>query len=271
MAKQIRYLFSNRNRIENLLKGKFVYLFLDYDGTLSRIADMPDRAFIPKKTKELIRELSKFPECRIAVISGRALKDIKKRIGIKNIVYAGNHGLEIEGPKINYSVPLSPNYKKILKKIKSKLGFELEPIKGVFLEDKGFSFSVHYRLVDKKKIPLVKSAFYSITLPYKTRNDIKIGYGKKVLEIKPPLNWNKGKVVLWLLAKKPFTAKEFKKKVLPIYIGDDITDEDAFKVLKKSSIAIFVGKAKDTKAGFYLKNPAEVAEFLRVILERLRD
>ena len=95
--KGMKYLFSYRERIRKALKGKIVYLFLDYDGTLAPIVRIPNKAVMLKGTKNLLRQLSKAPDCRIAVVSGRALKDISSRVGLKSIVYVGNHGFEIKG------------------------------------------------------------------------------------------------------------------------------------------------------------------------------
>src|SRR3989338_6421054 len=94
------YLYSKWNSIEKALKGKFIFLFLDYDGTISPIAAAPYKAVISKKTRELLKKLSVHPRRKVAIISGRALEDIKNRIVLKNLIHVGNHGLEIEGPKI---------------------------------------------------------------------------------------------------------------------------------------------------------------------------
>jgi len=267
----VSHLFLNREKIEKTLKNKFIYLFLDHDGTLAPIAQTPEQAIMPKGTKELLRQLSKMPNCKIAIISGRALKDISKRIGLKNIVYVGNHGFEIKGPKINFKSPISIRYRRMLEGIKVKLEKGLSPFQGVIIEDKRFSISVHYRLVDKKDIPAVEAEFYSILFLYEFRNNVQVKPGKMVLEIRPPIPWNKGKVVLWLLGRRLFAMRNKKMKVLPIYIGDDTTDEDAFESLKDKGMTIFVGKPKKTKARFYLKNTGEVAQLLEVVNKSLKS
>ena len=263
------YLFSSLKKIKKALKGKFVYIFLDYDGTLTPIAETPDKAVMSRETSDLLRQLSEMPNCKIAIVSGRALKDISKKVGLKNIVYVGNHGFEIKGPKINFKSPVPYLYRKTLEKIKDKLTKELSSVKGVIIEDKGFSLSVHYRLADKKDIVRIKNEFYSTLLFYEVYDDVKVKTGKLVLEIRPPMEWDKGKVVLWLLARRKFVLRDKKIKVLPIYIGDDATDEDAFVSLKGRGVTVFVGKSKRTKARFYLKDTFEVAEFLKSILEVL--
>jgi len=262
----MRYLFDDWDKIKKNLNNKFIALFLDYDGTISPIVDKPERAFISKETKQLLWKLLKSPRCKLAIISGRALKDIKKKVNIPGIVYVGNHGLEINGPKIRFESPISLRYKAILKQIKSDLIKKLSSIKGVILEDKGLSLSIHYRLVDKKYITKVKAIVQEATILYAIRNKIKIKPGKKVLEIRPPLEWDKGKTVLWLLGGQKFALGD--KPIMPIYIGDDISDEDAFMALRKKGLTICVGIPKSSKAKYYLKDTKEVLEFLKSILER---
>lgn len=263
------YLFSDPEKIKKALKSKFLYIFLDFDGTLAPIAETPDEAVMPKKIKGLLRRLSSMPNCKIAIVSGRALEDVSKRVGLKNIVYAGNHGLEVKGPKIDFKIRLPRLYIKTLGKIKDRLVKGLSSVKGVIIEDKGFSLSVHYRSADKKDIPLVKSEFYSTVFLYESRKNVLTRTGKMALEIRPPVAWDKGKAVLWLLARRKFALRGKGIKVLPIYIGDDDTDEDAFGSLKDRGVTVFVGKPGRTKARFYVKNSFETAILLKSILEVL--
>jgi len=122
--------------------------------------------------------------------------------------------------------------------------------------------------VDKKEAWLVKDVFYKIANPYLKKNDIKIRKGKKLLEIRPIADWDKGKAVLRLLSKQKSVCKN--DKILPVYIGDDLTDEDAFQVLKSKGITVFVGKPKKSYADFYLQDTEEVKKFLMKILALLK-
>jgi trehalose-phosphatase len=156
-----------------------------------------------------------------------------------------------------------------LEKKIGKLEKNLSSINGVFIEDKGFSLSVHYRSANKKAIPSIMSEFYTSLLLHEVRNDVLVKTGKMTLEIMPPIAWDKGKAVLWLLARRKFALRAKNIKVLPIYIGDDITDEDVFISLQGRGITVFVGKPKKTKARFYIKDSFEVAIFLKSMLEIL--
>jgi trehalose-phosphatase len=261
----MEYLLRNWKRIDEKLKAKHAFLFLDYDGTLIPIVATPQQAVIPRSTKTLLEKFSKNQKYKIAIISGRALKDIKEKVGLKNVIYVGNHGAEIEGPKIKFESPISPRCRAILEHIKTDLEKKLSSIKGTILEDKGLSLSVHFRLVDKSQIPQVKAIVHECAILYLVRSKIKIKSGKMVLEIRLPLEWDKGKVVLWLLARQKFAISE--KSFIPIYIGDDKTDEDAFKALKNKGLTIFVGEPKPSHARYYLKNSREVTQFLERILD----
>lgn len=267
--RKITNILSRPEDLKKKLKNKFIYLFLDYDGTLAPIADTPAGTVFSVSTKGLIRDLSRSGACKVAIISGRALRDIKDIVGIKGLVYAGNHGLEIDGPKLKFKSPVPGRYRRVLGEIKKKLEDKLSGVKGVLIEDKGLSLGVHYRLVPDNKLPEVKTDIGGVLLLYEVRGDISVRSGKKVFEIRPSVNWDKGTASLWLLARQRF-AKKSGEKILPVYVGDDITDEDAFSALKSRGITVVVGKPNRTAADFYLDDAAQVADFLNVILESAR-
>jgi trehalose-phosphatase len=258
----MKYLLNDLDRIKQLLKGRKIFIFLDYDGTLAPIAERPASAVIPKQTKDLLRELSRNPQFRIAVISGRSLQDISRMVGLNDIIYGGNHGLELAGPGIRFNSPVSQKHRDILKKILRVLRNKLRPIKGVLIENKDLSLSIHYRRVNEKNIPLVKNIFCETTAFNLWRNEIHVRLGKKVFEVCPPVNWDKGKAVLWLLHNMSFCEKA---SIMPIYIGDDMTDEDAFKILKDSGLTVFVGRPQKTCARYYVNDTDEVLDFLKIL------
>jgi len=261
----MEYLFDQWGNIKRKLNNKHVLFFFDYDGTLTPIAQTPQKAVIPGNAKELLKKLSQKPNCTLAIISGRALEDIKHIVGLKGIVYVGNHGLEIEGPKIKFESQVSPRLTSVIRNIYEDMVNKLSKIKGVLIEDKGLAISVHYRLVDAKDIQEFLGIFTEITEPFTVRGKIKISEGKKVYEIRPPVAWDKGKTVLWLLARQQFLVGE--DKIFPAYLGDDITDEDAFRALKNKGLTIFVGKPKVSEAAYYVKNTEEVTRFINQVLE----
>ena len=260
----MKHLFSDQAELRRRLLDKFIFLFLDYDGTLARIADRPEQACLPSRAKELLKELRDCARCKIAIISGRGLEDIKGRIGLEGIIYAGNHGLEIEGPKIKFKSPVSSSYMSLLRKIKDDLEEKIPSVPGAFIEDKGLALSLHYRQANKRDISALKAIFDEIVYAYSAKDKIRVKTGKMVFEIQPPVKWDKGKVTLWLLARQNFALKE-KVEVVPLYIGDDVTDEDAFRALGNKGITVRVGELEDSRAKYYLKNTDEVFMLLKDI------
>lgn len=263
----MKYLFHHWEELKKEIVDKHILLLLDYDGTIVPIARRPEQALIPPRSKKLLQQLSKNRNCEVMIVSGRTIADVKRMAGLRNIIYSGNHGLEVEGPKIKFKSFIPARYKKILKKIKSQLQEDLSSIPGAWVEDKGATLSVHYRLVPSKKIPAVKTIFQENTIVDRLRKDIKTKSGKMVLEIKPPVAWDKGKIVLWLLARQAFLSED--QKLLPVYVGDDVTDEDAFRALQNKGLTICVGQSKDTLAQYYLNNSQEVFKFLQEVLRLL--
>lgn len=257
----MEHLLGRSEDLESLFAGKRIFLFLDCDGTLAPIKGSPDEAVVPKETRILLEGMRKNPKLKLAIISGRAIRDVKRIVGVEGLLYAGNHGLEIEGPELKFEAPVPLRSKEVIKKIKGQLMKGISDIKGALLEDKGLTLSLHYRLVNKKGAQLVKVLFNETVKPYLANRLIKVTSGKKVFEIRPPVEWDKGKVVLWLLARSRFSLGG--EDIFPIYIGDDITDEDAFKALKDKGVGVFVGKPKTSQAKYYLRNPREVRQFLK--------
>jgi trehalose-phosphatase len=148
----------------------------------------------------------------------------------------------------------------VLRLIKVELTKRLSGVKGVFVEDKGLTLCLHYRLVGTKYIPEVKNIFRKIVGHHPISGKIRVESGKMMLEVRPAINWDKGKIVLWLLAKQRLLNKA---KILPLYIGDDITDEDAFRAIRKKGITVFVGSPRRSYAKYYVKSPREVVKLLK--------
>ena len=253
---------------QRLRDAGHVLLLIDYDGTLTPIVDRPELANLPEDTRQLLQALARQPRFTLGVMSGRALADLKNKVSVGGIIYAGNHGLEIEGSGVSFINPLAEEIRPVLSLVYQLLSQALGAIRGVIVEDKGLTLSVHYRLVEEDKIEEVKSIFERIVSSAKASGEIRITSGKKVYEIRPAASWDKGKAIKLLM--KRYGKGGRKSRLLPIYLGDDLTDEDAFKVIGKygNGISVFVGDDKqDTVARYFLKSPAEVAKFLGLLLE----
>jgi len=237
-------------------------LFLDFDGTLSPIAPRPEEAVLSPGTRRLLSRLSR--RIPLAIVSGRALPDIGSRVGLKGIVYVGNHGLEIAGGGLRYRMKSAARWRRRLTDLAKRIRKNLENLNGIFVEDKGYTLSIHYRLaggsVRREAVRWMSSNIF----PLRRSGIIRLGRGKAVWEIRPPIDWDKGKAVAWLLRQPRFRGG------WPIYIGDDETDQDAFRVIRKIGLGIAVGpRERKGRAHLNLRNPKEVVLFLDRLLHLL--
>lgn len=246
--------------LEELKKSPIKILMLDFDGTLSPIADSPKQSKLSHKNKTLLTKISKKRNIYIVIISGRSLKDIKKKVGLKNITYAGNHGLEGDVLGEEYLYPVPKKIYTTIKEIYKKLKNINNEFPGSLIENKKLSLSFHYRNVEHKSTNQFKLKVNNLLRPFIKDKLIYVLPDKKVFDIFPNVKCNKGTFARLILNK---IHKKTNTKPAVMYIGDDITDEIAFKALK-DQITIKVGKAK-TKAKYKITNTKDVAEFLRQI------
>ncbi len=248
-----------------------ILLLTDYDGTLTPIVERPELANLSEDVRRLLRTLARQHHFTLGVISGRALTDLKDKVGIGGIIYAGNHGLEIEGPGISFVNPMAEELRPILRIMHYVLSRALGTIRGVFVENKGLSLSIHYRLVEERRAREVERIVKQVVGGAEAAKKARITSGKKVYEIRPAVAWDKGKAIKLLM--KRFGKGGRKSGLLPMYFGDDLTDEEGFKVINGYGvgISVFVGEeSQPSAAHYFLKSPAEVATFLGVLLERAR-
>ena len=254
-------------------KAEQTLLFLDYDGTLTPIAAKPQMAQLSPQTREVLERISHHGFFKLAIISGRSLSETKALVGLENIVYAGNHGLEIECPPgqrqgqsseaISFIHPAAMEFTPLLKRLEQRLNEELANIDGILIENKGLTLSIHYRLVKETDMGKVRKSFQGVTECGDMKDKLKVTDGKKVLEVRPPVEWNKGSAIEWLL------DVYGRQGSLSIFAGDDVTDEDGFKVMRKvSGISIFVGEEKaSTSANYYLNSPEELCCWLEKLAQ----
>jgi trehalose-phosphatase len=252
---KVHYFFEKANNIFKSKSDRKIALFLDFDGTLVPIQKNPMQCFLSEKTKRQLSLLAGSNCCYLTVLSGRSLSDIKRRIGIRKIYYGGNHGLDISGPNLRYTHPKALTSKLAIEHITRRLKKAITNIEGAWLENKKFSVSLHFRSVRKENIPLIKKVFHAVVNEFMEEKRLNVIKGKKVIELTPNVPWNKGSAVLWIL-------KQLKDKCMPIYIGDDQTDETAFKALSGKGFTIRVGKSKKTAANYYLKGHWELPRLL---------
>jgi len=264
----MQYLFDSWPELSADIKAApHLLLLSDYDGTLTPIVGRPEEAVLSPGVREKLRALARKPSASVGIISGRSLSELKGMVAIEGIYYAGNHGLEIAGPGLKYVHPQAEAARATMQKLAAQLAEALENIDGVIIQEKGLSVSVHYRLAKPENEDAVTSAVKRVTAPHVDKGEIRVYPMKKVWEIRPPVNWDKGKAV-------EFIGSEIKAnfklpRLLTIYLGDDTTDEDAFKVLcRPEGWSIFVGEANpSSSADYFLSSTAEVGEFLSRLIE----
>jgi alpha,alpha-trehalase len=244
--------------------GKRFAVFLDYDGTLAPIADTPALAILPEKTRTLLEALKGL--CPIAILSGRDLQDLIRIVGVKGITYAGSHGFDIMTPLGKLEQKRWRRFLLPLDQAAEELTGNLRNIPGVLIERKRYAVAVHYRLVKEVYHERVKEVFNGIAARH---SELMQSSGKKLFELRPRVDWNKGEALLFLLRKLNVHGQEF----APIYIGDDETDEEAFRAMRPLGVGIVVGNDKRlSEATYRLNDTGEVARFLRrlIRLERAK-
>lgn len=263
----MKYLFSCWDTIATKLnKAERLLLLVDYDGTLTPIVEKPELAGLSPEVRTCLQTLAEHPRIALGIISGRTLEDIKEKVGIDNIIYTGNHGLEIAGPCIDYVNHVARETRPLLHSLHHELGEALANIKGTRIDDKGLTLSLHYRLVDKAQLDGLTKILSSIVRPLDASGKIKITQGKKVYDIKPPVDWDKGKAIE-LIAQNIGGEGE----LLTVFLGDDVTDYGGFRAADNNGgISIFVGEETTSPiAQYFLHSPAEVYQFLDMLRETL--
>jgi trehalose 6-phosphate phosphatase len=227
-------------------------VFLDYDGTLTPIAARPRDAQISERQRERLRQVA--ARHRVVVVTGRSLIDIRQMVGLPGLHYAANHGFEISGPDVAFE--FDPSLRTTFELVGAELRARTEAIAGVALESKGYSVALHYRLTPPDRVRDVEAAVDDVLARFE---GVRKGTGKMVFEIRPAVDWHKGSAVGWLLDR--FGVD------LPLYVGDDRTDEDALALVRgRGGVGVFVGEPQwVTEATHRLVDPEEVG----ALLERL--
>jgi trehalose 6-phosphate phosphatase len=233
-----------------VVAAKRTHLMLDYDGTLTPIVADPSKALLNNDMRRTLRRISEKPSCTLSIVSGRSLPQVRALVGIKSAYYMGNHGLEISGPNLNYVDTAAQKCRKSLDGISRRL-HHLESM-GAMIEDKQLTLTVHYRKASPRVVPTIKDA---VRLAARSYPNLNVSCGKKAIEIRPLTDWNKGIAAKWLIRRLG--------KGLPIYVGDDRTDEDAFSEFRHGITILVSQRWKSSSAKYRMDDPRDVEDFLR--------
>jgi trehalose 6-phosphate phosphatase len=236
---------------------------LDFDGTIAPIVPHPDDARLIPAAKPVIEALAERSDTEIALISGRGLHDLRQRVGVEDVYYAGNHGLEIHGPDLDDTVAgareLVPRVQECFRALEKAVG----DVDGIFLENKHLSLSVHYRMIDDPAMQKhvedeVEAVFRAHPM------GLRLTTGKRVREIRPDIDWHKGRALLYIIEEIETVRGAVR---LPMFIGDDKTDEDGFAALPDFGAGVLVGPADaDTAATCFVNTPDEAVMLLEQLL-----
>lgn len=230
-----------------------ISLFLDFDGTLVPIEPDPRSPMPDQTTVDTLKKLAVRKFLVTTIISGRALEDLYSRIHVDGIIYAGNHGLEIFGRHLQFVEPTAWERRGELESLTEELSALLGAVPGALIENKGLTASVHYRQAAVESFPGIQEVVRMTVARYDPM--FLATQGRKVMEIVPAINWNKGAAVKWIndqLGGQP---------VLSIYAGDDSTDEHAFRALP-DAVTIKIGLLPETHARYRLPDPGALQELL---------
>ena len=266
--------------IAGRLAGRRLALFLDYDGTLSPIVQRPELALLPAAARDVLRRLA--ARMPVAVLSGRLREDVAALVGLPQLIYAGSHGFDIAGPPPasgpaageSPSPPAPPLRHEVgggvparIARVAERLRRELAGVDGVLVEDKRFAAAVHYRLVDPRDLARVEAAVDRAAAdaadaanPEDGGGHLRKTGGKMVWELRPDVDWDKGKALLWLLGRLGLDRPD----AAPIFLGDDVTDEDAFAAVNsRGGIGILIAEEpRATAAAYRLHDPAAALDWL---------
>jgi len=250
---------ARREEIARRLRGRRMAVFLDYDGTLTPIVSRPELATLPGTMRRLLEQLAGLAP--VAIVTGRDLREITGLVALPAVIYAGSHGFEIAGPggltlEKEEGVRCLPDLDAAEAALRSAVG----PIPGSLVERKRFSVAVHYRNVAEPGRDLVGAIVTGILGAHP---GLRRAAGKMVIELRPDFDWDKGRAVEWILG-----AIAPAGDALPVYVGDDLTDEDAFVALSGRGLTVVVaGGGHRTRADYALRDTGEVERFLEMLID----
>ncbi len=249
---------------ERVSKAPYVLLCLDYDGALTPFVEDPSAAYLSPSMQRVLRSLSDHESVTLAVISVRERADLVAHVGIPGVVYAGNHGLEISGPGCLFVESTAAAHSEAIKDLGKELTKRLRHFQGVFVEDKGLTLSVHYRLAGELDLLELEASVQSALSGHV--HLFEMIPGDKVFEIRPRVNWNIGTAVEWIL------QQLHHPEACVVYLGDDVKEADLLdtesSAALREGVTINVSDAANGAGEHELKGPAEVRRFLETV-ERL--
>jgi trehalose 6-phosphate synthase/phosphatase len=240
-----------------LVERPMLALFLDYDGTLTPIVGRPEEARLSEEARRVMEQAVRAPDLDTVIVSGRALADVRGLVAVDGLTYVGDHGYEIEGPGVSYRHAPADSFQGALDQAARDL--ESLSVEGALVERKRATVAYHVRRVSDE---LRERAAHDAEVIFRRRR-LAVMVGKAVVEGRPPVAWDKGQAVLYLLQARH--GAEWPSRLRALYLGDDATDEAAFRALRGIGRSILVAPpgGTPTAADLTLPGPDEVLQLVR--------
>ena len=237
-------------------------LLFDFDGTLAELAPSPDKVAFPGARRDALAALAARERVTVGIVSGRRLDDVRARVGLGPPLYfAGLHGLEIEGGGATFLHERLRRAAPLISDVRARAIDAISGLAGAVVEDKGYSFVLHTR----QAAPPVKAAairaVVSASSPFEQRGEVRLQYGHEMCEVLPDVPWNKGDAVRWIQRR---VSEHARGPVRTMYVGDDLTDEDAFRALPVDDVSVVVG-SRPSAARHRLADPPAVEALVRML------
>lgn len=244
---------EHRDAIADSLRGaEGVFVGVDFDGTLAPIEESPETPEISTDCRVALSKLAARPDVEVGVFSGRGLADLRDRVGVDGVVYAGNHGLELERDGEETVHPAAATRQPLVRDAAADIEARVGSLEGCEVEDKGLTLTVHYRRSPPDVVDEVREGVQSV-VP-EDDPDLRVSDGKEILEVRPSIQWDKGSAMLYV-------TEHLGQDRRLVYLGDDVTDEDVFEILEEGDVGVHVGQA-ESLADYRLDSQADVAPFL---------
>jgi trehalose 6-phosphate phosphatase len=243
--------------------GRRLLLCCDFDGTLVEFQADPAAVWLPEERRGLLQRFVDHPRASVGIVSGRRLADIRERTGLAEPAwFAGLHGLEIEGGGEHFVHPQVAEARALVQGLSRVLAPRVAGRPGAFIENKDLSVAVHFRESPPAVQAEVASAFEQLTRPAIETGRLRVMHGSSVLELLPNIPWNKGDAVRWIDER----VRRHGGPVLPVYLGDDVTDQDAFRELEGRGIRVAASN-RVTGGDFEVDGPAGITALLAALAD----
>jgi trehalose 6-phosphate phosphatase len=239
--------------------GRHLLFLSDFDGTLADFDPDPAAVVLPESRRGLLNAIGSQPYVTVGLVSGRRLADVRDRAHLSiDACYAGLHGLEIDCDGERFLHPAVEASRSLLQDLAASIGSAIASVPGAFVENKGLSMAAHFREASAADASRVIAIVERQAAPHVESGVLRIMRGACLIELLPDIDWHKGSAIDWIYRR----IAERRGALFAVYMGDDVTDEDAFRVLRGRGISM-AASDRVSGADFTLEGPPEIEALLR--------